>query len=251
LPSHNEVLSSQESSTQPDGDLPLDVRQRLHSRMPFALPVIALVPVAIAGVLATTLAPVRAGAAALGAAGWLAAMALRAPAGVFVSRMPKQDAPTFMALISGPAEELVRLLLVVFAVHGFASVLWAGFGWGTIEVVYTLVTALVVRRLLLDTSAKAVQARRLLVSIGWLQYVQSLVPVLGAVERAGVSLLHIGFTLLLGWNPWLVLVTMPAHTATNLTAVRLMKQRSVILMETIVVVVGAVAFALGLLAWQR
>jgi hypothetical protein len=31
----------------------------------------------------------------------------------------------------------------------------------------------------------------------------------------------------------------------------MMKQRSVILMETIVVVVGAVAFALGLLAWQR
>jgi hypothetical protein len=118
-------------------------------------------------------------------------------------------------------------------------------------VVYTLVTALVVRRLLLDTSAKAAQARRLLVSIGWLQYVQSLVPVLGAVERAGVSLLHIGFTLLLGWNPWLVLVTMPAHSATNLAAVRLMKQRSVILMETIVVVVGGVAFALGLLAWQR
>jgi len=66
-----------------------------------------------------------------------------------------------------------------------------------------------------------------------------------------VSLLHIGFTLLLGWNPWLVLVTMPAHIATNLGAVRLMKQRSVILMETIVVVVGALAFALGLLAWQR
>jgi hypothetical protein len=251
LPSQDEVLSSQESPAPPDGDLPLDVRQRLHSRIPFALPVIALVPVAIAVVLATTLAPVHAGAAALGAAGWLAAMALRAPAGVFVSRMPKQDATRFMALISGPAEELLRVLLVMFAVHGFGSVLWAGFGWATIEVIYTLVTALVVRRLLLDTSAKAAQARRLLVSIGWLQYVQSLVPVLGAIERAGVSLLHIGFTLLLGWNPLLVLVTMPAHSSTNLVAVRLMKQRSVILMDTIVVVVGAVAFALGLLAWQR
>jgi hypothetical protein len=121
-------LSSQESPAPPDGDLPLDVRQRLHSRVPFALPVIAFVPVAIAVVLATTLAPVRADAAALGAVGWLAAMALRAPAGVFISRMPKQDAPTFMALISGPAEELVRLLLVLFAVQGFGSVLWAGFG---------------------------------------------------------------------------------------------------------------------------
>ena len=243
------------SSTEPpDGDLPLAVRQRLHSQALFALPVIAIVPVVIAVVLATTLAPARAAAAALGAAGWLAAMALRVPAGAFIaSRMPKQAAPTltFPAWISGPAEELIRLLLVLFGVHGFGSLLWAGFGWGTVEVVSTLVTAVGVRRLLLDPSAKAAEARRGLVSMGWLQYVQSLVPVLGAVERAAVSLLQIGFTLLLDWNPWLVLVTMPAHSALNLRAVQLIKRRSVLLMETIVMVVGAAAFALGLLAWHR
>jgi hypothetical protein len=72
-------------------------------------------------VLATTLAPARAGAAALGAAGWLAALALRAPAGALVSRLPKQAAPTFMALVSGPAEESVRLLLVLFAVKDSAA----------------------------------------------------------------------------------------------------------------------------------
>jgi hypothetical protein len=244
--------TSRESRTgPPDGDLPLDVRQRLHDRVPFALPVIAMVPVVIGVVLATTLAPVRVGAAALGAAGWLLALALRAPAGVLVSRLPKQDAPRFMALISGPAEESVRLLLVLFAVSGFDSVLWAGFGWAAVEVLYVLVTGLAVRQLLLDPSSKAAEARRLLLSMGWLQYVQSLVPLLGAVERVGVSLLHIGFTLLLGWNPLLVLVTMPAHSATNLGAVRLMKRGSVLLMETIVVVVGAAAFAFGLLVWPR
>lgn len=208
----------------------------------------------IAVVLAGALAPIRAGAAALGAAGWLVSVALRAPAGAFVSsRMPKRAAATLTlpALISGPAEELIRLLLVLFGVHGFGSLLWAGFGWGTIEVVSTLVTAVGVRRLLLDPSERAAEARRGMVSIGWLQYAQSLVPVLGAVERAAVSLLQIGFTLLVGWNRWLVLVTMPAHSALNLRAVHLIKRRSVILMETIVVVVGAVAFALGLLAWQR
>jgi hypothetical protein len=56
-------LSSQGRRTEPpDGDLPLAVRQQLHRQVPFALPVIALVPVGIA-VLATTLAPARAGAA--------------------------------------------------------------------------------------------------------------------------------------------------------------------------------------------
>ena len=57
-------LSSQERRTEPpDGDPPADVRQRLHRQVPFALPVIAIVPVVIAVVLATTLAPARAGAA--------------------------------------------------------------------------------------------------------------------------------------------------------------------------------------------
>ena len=52
--------SSRERRTEPpDGDLPFDVRQRLHSQVPFGLPVIAIVPV----VLATTLAPARVGAA--------------------------------------------------------------------------------------------------------------------------------------------------------------------------------------------
>jgi 5,10-methylene-tetrahydrofolate dehydrogenase/methenyl tetrahydrofolate cyclohydrolase len=55
----------------------------------------------------------------------------------------------------------------------------------------------------------------------------------------------------LGWNPWLVLVTTPVHSATNLGAVRLMKRRSVTLMEAIMVVVGAGVFVLGLLAWHR
>jgi hypothetical protein len=181
----------------PDGDLPLAVRQRLHRRARFALPVIAIVPVVLAVVLATTLAPVRAGAAALGAAGWLVSVALRGPAGALASsRMPKQAVPTLTlpALLSGPAEELIRLLLVLVGVHGFASLLWAGFGWGTVEVASTLVTAVGVRRLLLDPSDKAAEARRGMVSMGWLQYVQSLVPVLGAVERAAVSLLQIGFT---------------------------------------------------------
>jgi hypothetical protein len=122
---------------------------------------------------------------------------------------------------------------------------------GTVELVSTLVTAVGVRRLLLDPSERGAEARRGMVSMGWLQYVQSLVPVLGAFERAAVSLLQVGFTLLLGWHPWLVLATTPAHSGLNLRAVQLIKQRSVILMETIVVAAGAVAFALGLLAWHR
>ena len=57
-------LSSQGRRTEPpDGDLPLAVRQRLQRQVPFALPVIAIVPVVIAVVLATTLAPARAGVA--------------------------------------------------------------------------------------------------------------------------------------------------------------------------------------------
>jgi hypothetical protein len=238
-----------------DGDLPLELRERMYRQVPFAIPAIAAVPVVLGFVLAATLAPGRAGPAALGAAGWLVALALRTPAALAASRVRRLKAPqamaSFRASISGPAEECVRLLMVLFLVKGFGSLLWAGFGWGTVEVVYTLVTAVAIRRLLLDPSDKAAEARRGLASMGFLQYVRNLVPLLGAVERATVSLLHIGFTLLLGWNPWLVLVTMPAHSAVNMVAMRLMRRRSVILMETIVAVVSVACFVLGLLAWHR
>ena len=240
----------------PGEDLPLELRERLYRQIPFAIPGIAVVPVVLGIILATTLAPGRAGSAALGAAGWVVALALRMPAALAASRMPGwKKTPTlmttFMSAISGPAEEGVRLLMVLFLVKGFGSLLWAGFGWGTVEVVYTLVNAVVIRRLLVDPSEKAAEARRALASMGFLQYVRTLVPVLGAVERGAVTLLHTAFTLLLGWNPWLVFVTMPVHSAVNLSAMRLVRRRSVILMEAMVVVVSAACFILALLAWHR
>lgn len=238
-----------------DGDLPLELRQRIHRQVPVAVPAIAAVPVLLGLLLAATLTPVRPGAAGLGAAGWLVALALRTPAAVAGARLPKLKKPqpmaTFMASISGPAEETVRLLMVLFFVKGFDDLLWAGFGWATIEVVYTLVNAVAIRRLLLDPSEKAAEARRVLASLGFLQYVKNLVPVVGAVERATVSLLHIGFTLLLGWNPWLVFATMPAHSAVNIAAMGLMRRRAVIVMEAGLAVVGAAVFTFGLLAWHR
>jgi hypothetical protein len=248
--------AAQPGGTGPGEDLPLELRERLYRQIPFAIPGIAAVPVVLGIILATTLAPGRAGPAALGAAGWLVALALRTPAALAASRMPgMKKAPTFMttfmSAISGPAEESVRLLMVLFVVKGFGSLLWAGFGWGTVEVVYTMVNAVVIRRLLVDPSEKAAEGRRVLASMGFLQYVRNLVPVLGAVERGAVTLLHTGFTLLLGWNPWLVFVTMPLHSAVNLSAMRLVRRRSVIPMEAMVVVVSAACFILALLAWHR
>jgi hypothetical protein len=244
-----------ESGAVADGDLPLELRERLYRQVPLAIPVIAVVPVVLGVILAATLGPARAGAAALGAAGWLVALALRTPPILAASRVSRLKAPnamtTFMASISGPAEESVRLLLVLFFVKGFDNLLWAGFGWATIEIVHTLVTAVSIRKLLLDPSEKAAEGRRVLSSLGFLQYVQNLVPVVGAVERATVSLLHIGFTLLLGWNPWLVLATMPAHSAVNISAMALMRRRAVVVLESGLAVIGAAVFTLGLLAWHR
>ncbi|MFF5212494.1 hypothetical protein [Streptosporangium sp. NPDC000396] len=60
-----------------------------------------------------------------------------------------------------------------------------------------------------------------------------------------VRLLRIGLTLLLAWQPWLVLAAVPLHSAVNLLAVRLMRI-SLPLTEALVAVVGVAAFALGL-----
>jgi hypothetical protein len=73
-------------------------------------------------------------------------------------------------------------------------------------------------------------------------------PRTGPGDLVGASLTHIGFTLLLAWRPWLVLLTAPAHSGLNLAAVRL-GQISLPRAEGLVIGFGAFVFLLGLAVW--
>ncbi|WP_214105362.1 hypothetical protein [Acrocarpospora catenulata] len=216
--------------------------ERLRGAALWTVPGLVAVAVLLGGVLALWQAAPDWRAVGLGAAGWMVALVLRAPVAALVAKLPKERASLVVAAASGPCEETVRLLLVLFLVSGFSSVLWAGFGWAAIEIVFTVVQALGIRGLLGKTDEKSLEARRMLEAQGLLRLDT---PYWAALERLSASLLHIGFTLLLAWQPWLVLAAMPVHTAVNLTALRLMRV-SLPLTEAMVAAVGIVAFGLGL-----
>ncbi|MEO3784058.1 hypothetical protein ABGB12_12050 [Actinocorallia sp. B10E7] len=177
----------------------------------------------------------------LGAAGWLVALMLRGPVAAAVAKQPGERAALIVASASGPCEELVRLALVVLLLSGAEEALWAGFGWGAVEIVYTVVNALVIRSLLGRNDPQAVEARALLEAQGTLRADG---PVWAFLERIGATLLHIGFTLLLVWQPWIVLATVPLHSAVNLGIVRLTRV-SLPLAEGLFVALSTTVFALG------
>lgn len=181
----------------------------------------------------------------LGAAGWLVALLLRGPVAAAVAKLPKEKAGIIVGAASGPCEEIIRLLLVVFLISGFPATLWAGFGWAAIEIVYTIVNTLVIRSLLGRDDEQAREARRILEAQGTLRTDG---VVWAVAERISATLMHIGFTLLVAWQPWLTVATVPVHSATNLLAVRL-APRSLPLTEAFLAVAGAAVFALGLIPW--
>lgn len=158
-----------------------------------------------------------------------------------------------MVVASGPAEEVIRVVLVLLVASAFRSALWLGLGWAAVEVVLTAVNAvvspLVLPRLLRDQSDRARQARELLLPrlATTLAASPAAVVALGTAERIGASALHTGFTLLLAAQPWLALLTAPLHAGVNLGAVAL-QRRSLLLTEAVVVGAGALALVAGLAA---
>jgi hypothetical protein len=72
-------------------------------------------------------------------------------------------------------------------------------------------------------------------------------PLWGVVERAWASAVHIGFTLILAVAPWLVLVTAPVHTLTNVAFLRLARERGMLVTSLAGVVFGSALLGIGLL----
>lgn len=159
----------------------------------------------------------------LGAAGWLLALVARQPVALIAAKTTTPARGSLIVgWISGPAEELVRLALVLLALRSFEDALWAGFGWATIEVLLVLVNGLAMASLVTKTDEKSLEARQLLAAQGLLGTQHA---GWGLLERLSATALHTGFTLLLFAQPWLVLLTLPAHSVINMLMVRYAKDR--------------------------
>lgn len=231
-------------STQPASDDDVIRRNSL-----LAAPFMVLVPVAFAIAYRLFDVTLHPAAIALGAAGWLLALALRAPVSLTLLKalnVPERVQPWVVAS-SGPLEEGVRVGVLMLAGTSFSRAMSVGLGWAAIEVVYTLIAAIMTLSLLKRTDEQALQARAAMEALG---HLRPSGPALGVLERISASALHIGFTLLLAWSFWLVPVTMAVHSAVNLILVRTFR-KAPLLAELALLVVAAGILLAGLALHDR
>ena len=180
---------------------------------------------------------------ALGAAGWMIALALRQPVALVASRVTTTDCvTTVVGLASGPAEKIVRLLLVLLFLRTTTSAAWAGAGWMTIEVAMITVNGLMIASMLTKDDPKSRETKAFLTEQGMMQ---NHGPGWGVLERFSAASLHLGFTLLVFAQPWLVPATIVVHSATNMLAVRCAK-RSIARTELAVLAIAVAVLAAGI-----
>jgi hypothetical protein len=209
-----------------------------------ATPLVLLVPVAFAIVLSQLGADLKWSTLGFGALGWFGALFLRGPLAAILSQTMRDEerVKTIIVSSSGPIEEGVRLLLILWIGRSFSDAAAIGVGWAAIEVVYTLITGFITLSLMRRTDPEAMQARALLESQGMIRETG---PWLGVVERIGATALHIGFTFFVAWRPLAAIGTAIVHSLTNITLIRSFKERPVAT-ELALLIVGLAIFATGI-----
>ncbi len=213
----------------------------VQSFIPF-LPLYAAVPVAYALVFGSLGYPVQWGAFGIGALGWMIALFLRAPLALLAGKFANPSTAKLIVVgSSGPLEETVRLIVLALTSFSLPNALSVGQGWAAIEVVYAVMSGIMMIVLANGTDEKSVQARQMMEQQGMRT---DLSPLVGVIERITASAYHIGAALLIAFQPWLVLLLVPAHSLLNLGAMRLMKT-SIVWTEILVATVGIAALAAG------
>lgn len=178
----------------------------------------------------------------VGVGGWLFALWIRFP---FILLLNKIHSKSGVILLSGPAEELTRLVIILFLVHSISAAYSLGLGWATIEIMYGIIQGFALSKLEKRTDKKALQAKKMMKNMGMDKTLSSQAPFWGIFERIFATAGHIAFSLLLFWNPFSVIVTMPFHSLANLITIKLMK-RSFVLAEIFLAILFSLLFLISL-----
>ena len=177
----------------------------------------------------------------LGLLGWSIALLLRVPLALLTVRLSHNLKELAVAAMSGPAEESMRLLAVLFLQANFASAVSLGLGWATIEVLYALISGFCTVVILSHGGVGAWQLKKRFLDTGLT------VPATvysGIFERLSATALHIGFTLLLAYHPLLILITLPLHSLINVGALSL-NNRSALGTQMLIAVFGTATLLVG------
>jgi len=178
----------------------------------------------------------------LGLLGWSVALLLRAPLLALTYRLTHNMKEQVVAALSGPAEESVRLLAVLFLQANFESAISVGLGWASIEVLYTLISGFGTVIILSQGGMGAWQLKKRFLDTGLT------VPATvysGVIERLSATALHIGFTLLLAYHPLLILITLPLHSLVNVGAITL-NNRSALATQMLIALFGIATLLVGI-----
>ncbi len=196
--------------------------------------------------------PLSWGGIGIGALGWTIALMLRNPVALLAHAIPavSKHVTTIVVAFSGPCEELVRLAVVLLLGRAFPMALSIGLGWAAIEVVYAIINGYVTLSLFRRDDEKARQARAVLENMGLAKAMLNAPPFAGVFERIFACAVQIGFTLLLAWQPLLVILTIPLHSSTNFMALSLVR-RSVVIAELSIAIIGIVVLLAGLGVFGR
>jgi hypothetical protein len=181
----------------------------------------------------------------LGALGWFVALFLRGPLSLLVQKWPPEKAKNVIVGSSGVLEEGVRLILIALTSTSFSWAQSVGQGWAAVEVVFVIVNVIMISTLVNRTDEKAMQAKELLKAQGNIQAS----PLWGILERIWASSFHIGATLMVAFNPWLVLIVIPLHSGLNLVAVRLAASASLVITNLFIAAVGLITLAVSLVMY--
>ena len=188
------------------------------------------------------------GYALIGALGWWLALLLRMPFILF-AKQKELDFKLSNRLIvgaSGPAEELVRLIILLIIGLTTNNAFSVGLGWAAIEIVYGLVQIVGIGILEQRTDKEAEEAKKLMKQAGMDKSLEPSTPFWGALERVSASALHIGFSLMLVFSPFMVAFTIPFHSAVNFGVLRA-NAASVGKSQLTLLVVGLGILAIGIL----
>ena len=147
--------------------------------------------------------------------------------------------------LAGPAEEVVRLGVVLMASQDFATAYAIGAGWAAVEAVYGIPAGIARLTLMRRDDPKALEARRELAEMG---LDRDIAPAWGMVERLFAGAAHIGFTLLVARWPLLVIALIPLHAAVNMGVMALLP-RGIARTEALVALAGTARFLGGLAAF--
>lgn len=184
----------------------------------------------------------------LGALGWWLALLLRAPLILYAknSKLPMEKSNRLIVGASGPAEETTRLILLVVIGLTSGNAYSVGIGWAAIEIIYGLTQVFGIGVLEQRTDKEAQEAKKLMKQAGMDKSLEPSTPFWGALERVSASALHIGFSLMLVFSPFMVTFTIPFHSAVNFGVLRA-NAVSVAKSQLTLLVVGLGILAVGLL----